>query len=106
MYLFVLNQVLIQKSFPKRIKILHPEYSTETFIAEDSDNLYQHRKTGLFWTNFLFDLEFLIFNFIFLYLRGVNEAHDEPYRLWFQLFITVRTNGIYNASICNNANFN
>ncbi len=43
---------------------------------------------------------------ILSYLRGIKEARDEPYRLWFQLFITVRTNGIYNASICNNANFN
>jgi hypothetical protein len=35
-----------------------------------------------------------------------NEAHHEAYRHSFQLFITVRTNGIHNASICNDANFN
>jgi hypothetical protein len=42
----------------------------------------------------------------FLYLGGVNEAHDGPYRLWSQLFIIVRIIGNYNSNICNNANFN
>jgi hypothetical protein len=38
-------------------------------------------------------------NLKLLYLRGINVAHHEAYRHSFQLFITVRTNGIYNASI-------
>jgi hypothetical protein len=33
-------------------------------------------------------------NVLILCLRRVNEAHDEAYRHCFQLFITVRTNGI------------